>query len=180
MSSDYDYAILEAVYSASMIRQLQEFNLRYIDQDDLYYSNEVDGREMNSHITLLYGIREHRPNVPKIQQVLQNHPALNFVDWLGLTKFEAEDYDVLIIEVKSEVAETLHHDFCNLYPDNADSHPVYQPHTTLAYLKKGLADKYIKKYGTAFQEMQVPIKWIRFDYNGNPVNFFPATGDLHS
>lgn len=176
----YNYAVLKAVYPASLTRQIQEFVLNQIKDEDLYRDpkEEIHGREMKSHITLLYGIQEHRPNVPKIQQVIQNHPAMNFVEWLGLGKFESEDYDVLLIQIKSQAAQELFTDFNNIYPDNANSYPNYVPHTTLAYLKKGAADSYIQTYGEAFQDPQVAIKWIRFSYNENQTDFLPATGEV--
>lgn len=174
---EFDYSVLEAVYSAEISRQILEFVHEEISAEDVFESEEIKGKEDKPHITILYGIREQLPNVPKIQQVIQNHPSMSRVKWLGLAKFEAEQWDVLIIRVESPEGEELFHDFNNIYPDNANSYPDYEPHTTLAYVQKGKADKYIDKYGDIFVDDSVEINRIRFDFNGAATDFDPATAD---
>jgi 2'-5' RNA ligase len=177
---EFDYAVIEAIYPGEVTRDLLEFIQEEIDQEDVFESEEIKGKEDAPHITILYGIREQKPDVPKVGQVLQNHNALNRVKWLGLGKFEAEDHDVLIIEIESEEAAELFRDFNNIYPDNTNSYPDYKAHTTLAYVKKGKADPYIEKFGEAFADPSVAIQWIRFDFNGREVDFDPSTGEVKS
>lgn len=173
---EFDYSIVEAIYGADLNRQLLEFAQEKIKSEDL--NEDAGGRESIPHITILYGIRERRPPIYKIQQVIQNHDALNSVKWMGLSKFEAEDHDVLIVQVESPEAQELFRDFNNIFPDNVNSWPDYRPHTTLAYLKKGMADKYIQEFGEAFVDETVPIRWIRFAFNDQETDFWPTSGEL--
>ena len=88
------------------------------------------------------------------------------------------DLGVLVILIESEEAQELFTDLMALYPDNANSFPDYQPHTTLAYLKKGAADKYIEKFFDSFVDSPVPIKHIEFENNGDISVFDPNTAQV--
>lgn len=173
---EFEFSIVEAVYGGDLTRQILEFVEEKIKPEDV--AEQAGGKELKPHITILYGIKERKPPIPKLQQVIQNHPALNSVKWLGLSKFEAQDHDVLIIQVESEEAQQLFKDMNNIFPDNVNSWPDFKPHTTLAYMKKGKADKYIQEFGEAFVDETVPIKWIRFAFNDQITDFWPSSGEL--
>lgn len=176
-AAEYDYAIVEAIYRADLNRQILEFIHEKIEPEDVSQGPEGTGKEAKPHITILYGIKEHTPDTQKIQQVIQNHPAMNSVRWVGLDKFESSAYDVLIIKIDSPAGQELFKDFNNIYPDSMNSYPEYIPHTTLAYLKKGTADKYIEEFSQAFVDGSVPIQWIRFSFNDDNTDFHPASGE---
>lgn len=173
---EFDYSIIQAIYPGEVTGDILDFVHQYIEDKDVYKDEDIPGKENKPHITILYGIKEQKPNIEKITQVLQNHPAMATVDWVGLGKFEAATHDVLFIAIESDEAAELFRDFNQLYPDNANSHPNYKPHTTLAYLQKGMADKYIEQFGSAFVEQGVKIQWIRFAYNDNLQDFCPVEG----
>lgn len=172
----FDYSIIEAIYPGEITRDLLGFVQDEIADEDVYIDKGIKGKEDTPHITILYGIKEQKPNIEKITQVIKNHPRAATVNWLGLGKFEAPNHDVLLIKIQSEDLAELFRDFNQLYPDNANSYPNYIPHTTLAYLKKGMADKYIETFNSAFVEEGVELQWIRFDHNGNFLDFCPIEG----
>lgn len=176
----YSYSTTQAIYDAEVTRDLLDFIHEQIDQDDVYESEEegIKGKERKPHITLLYGIKEQTPNILKLEQLIQNHPAMNHVGWLGLGKFEAKTHDVLIIEIDSPEAHELFADLMQLYPDNANSFPDYHPHTCLAYMQKGKADKYIEKFGDAFVDPEVPIHHLEFEFNGEITEFDPNSAQV--
>jgi 2'-5' RNA ligase len=177
---EYEFSTTQAVYDGATTRDLLGFIHNTIQDEDVYVdeSDGIKGRERKPHLTLLYGIKQCKPDIPKLEQLIQNHPALNHVEWLGLSKFEAEKNDVLVILIESEEAQELFSDLMALYPDNANSFPDYQPHTTLAYLKKGMADKYIEKYFDSFVDGPVPIKHLEFENNGDIAVFDPNSAQL--
>lgn len=173
----YEYATTQAVYDGETTRDLLDFIHDKIDPEDVYESEAegIKGKERKPHITLLYGIKERKPNVLKLEQLIQNHPAMTTVGWAGLGKFEAEKYDVLFIEIDSPEAHELFADLTQFYPDNANKFPQYHPHTCLAYMQKGKADKYIEEYSEAFVDPAVPIHHLEFEFNGEITEFDPAT-----
>jgi hypothetical protein len=177
---EYEFSTTQAVYDGATTRDLLDFIHNTIQDEDVYVdeTDGIKGKERKPHITLLYGIRERKPDIPKLEQLIQNHPALNHVNWIGLSKFESVKHDVLVILIESEEAQELFTDLMAMYPDNANSFPDYQPHTTLAYLKKGMADKYIEKFFDSFVDSPVPIKHLEFENNGDIVVFDPNSAQM--
>jgi 2'-5' RNA ligase len=111
--------------------------------DSMLYTNPDDptfGREEEPHITVLYGLHssDHRP----VEKVLHNERTGEVV--LGrMSLFTSNDkFDVLKIEVESEMLHKLHKTLSNNLPAT-DAYPSYIPHVTIAYVKKGKADKFV-------------------------------------
>lgn len=94
-----------------------------------------DGREDESHVTLRWGL--HQDNADDIRQVVSAHPAFKIK--LGkVSHFPDSGHgDVVKAEVHSPELHALHHKIGRATP-HTDTHPDYNPHVTVAYLRKGL------------------------------------------
>lgn len=97
-----------------------------------------DGRENDPHITVKYGI---------------HNPAGDVVEEMGgwkafevkigeVSLFKNPEYDVVKFDVQSDALTALNRQACDSL-DCTDSHPVYHPHLTIAYLKPGEGEKYV-------------------------------------
>lgn len=129
-----DYTLPEA------IQQIQQ----QIDAEDLYINNDPEssisyGLELSPHLTLAPCLRNNTKldNVKKFLQPLENYR----LELTGLTVFENRQFDVLVCNVKrcnplfetnSEISE--HYKLKNQFKFN--------PHVTVAYLKKDKGKKY--------------------------------------
>jgi len=114
--------------------------LSSIDRHDVYSGDDgTYGIETHPHVTILYGLHEevHEDLVCRICQAVDGPIEIELKD---LSVFENEDYDVLKFDVESDVLRNLNKAFQGL-PHTTD-YPDYSPHLTVAYLKKGTADKY--------------------------------------
>ena len=98
------------------------------------------GRELESHITILYGL--HTKDYKDIVKLIGSEVKEISVVLGETSLFEAKDtnYEVLKISVVSKTLNGLHNIFSTL--PNEDKHPEYQPHLTIAYLKKGAGKRY--------------------------------------
>jgi len=110
--------------------------------DDILHNDGKDtkGREDEIHATLLYGLTDDNPEgVQKIASSMEP-----FAIRLGLvTAFmDKPDYDVLKIAVESPQLIKLHYALRNNLK-NSNKFPTYDPHITIAYLKKGAAMPYL-------------------------------------
>jgi len=118
-----------------------------IDKDDLYeVEGEKYGIQTNPHLTLLYGLK---PNITKeqIEQVLEKtidgEKIEIEIENIGL--FENENFDVVKFNIKkTEQLQRLFDSLSEL--PNENTFPDYNPHMTIAYVKKGLGKKYTKPY----------------------------------
>lgn len=110
------------------------WNKENIQNKDLYHSDHGGhGRETTPHITILYGI--HSQNDTEIKKLLKN--IHSFEIKIGkISKFtNNKDFDVVKFEIHSEKLHELHKKL-KLNINNTQSHKEYNPHLTLAYVKK--------------------------------------------
>lgn len=111
-----------------------------IPEDELYTEPEKSyGREDEPHVTVLYGLKTE--NSKEVEDLVKNYGDVKIK--LGKTSlFENDKYDVLKVDVESKDLSKLN----KILRDNTDyenDYPDYQPHITIAYLKKGEGKKYV-------------------------------------
>lgn len=166
-SGSYDYSTVQLVYPENVNKEILDF-IDQVDPEDVYTDSEIKGKEDYPHVTCLYGIKDKGPDKFNPEGL-----EVRSVNWLGLSQFASDTnpYDVLIIKVeKSQELQDLF-DYCNeTYPDNANSFPDYVPHTTIAYVKKGKASKYIDKFKDKFKGNK-DIDAIEFAFNDRRFKF---------
>ncbi len=133
-----------------------------------------DGRETQPHVTVKYGL--HTNDVEAVRKVLANEPPIEVT--LGKTSlFDAKetksDYDVVKADVDSPDLHRLNKKIADAI-EHTDTHPTYQPHATLAYVKAGRGKKYAGN--DALVGTKVRIDKITFsDRNGNQIDV-PLSG----
>lgn len=126
-------------YNKSDWKQLQDL----IDEEDLYNPKDETGfgREIDPHITILYGLHDNIQDSDIKKEIdLLKEPKLK----LGkVSSFSNDKFDVLKFDVESKDLHAANKKFCE-FPFTSNF-PKYHPHCTIAYVKKGMADKYIAK-----------------------------------
>lgn len=147
-----------------------------IPERELYIEKEEEGEiihgkgwqygvEDSPHITVLWGI--HTKDARKVKKILQDHKG-GIVKLGQVGMFKADDYDVLKVNI---ISHSLHRLNGALKEGvkYSSTHPKYQPHITLAYLKCGNGEKYIKD--RRFQNLQFDFNEVIFeDYNDKITN----------
>ncbi len=118
-----------------------------INKDDLYeVEGENYGISKNPHLTLLYGIK---PNITKeqIEEVLTKtiDGSKIIIEIENIDTFENDNFDVVKFNIKKTEQLQRIFDALSELP-NENTYPDYKPHMTIAYVKKGLGEKYKKKY----------------------------------
>jgi len=115
------------------------------------------GVEDEPHITLLWGI--HTKNVEKVTTALEGQKG-GVVKLGKIGMFENEEYDVLKVDIISYSLRRLNGELkANL--KHASTHSEYNPHITLAYLKCGNAEKYIKD--KRFENLKFEFEEVIFE-----------------
>ena len=134
------------------------FNVENIDLDrHIQPINREDIIELQSwpHVTLFYPL--HNTNdLDPIKDSLFS-PEVKLV---SIFNFELDDKDVLMISVESEDLHSMH----NIIESHVD-HPEktfkdYNPHITIAELKKGTSKKYVRRLGPEEQLTFKPIELL--------------------
>lgn len=142
-SASYDYGCVMVEVPVSNWNEITSI----INKDDLYeVEGENYGIQDNPHLTLLYGLKS---NITKeqVEQVLQKaidgDKIIIEIENIGL--FENDNFDVVKFNIKkTEQLQKLFDSLSEL--PNENTFPDYNPHMTIAYVKKGLGKKYTKTY----------------------------------
>lgn len=114
---------------------------KQIKEEELYIEGDEYGLEKEPHVTLV-------PCLDNDVKVDDLKPLVNDLHTYkamitDVSKFECEDYDVL----KCNISSMVMNDTNNRITKKFETHTEfdYHPHMTIAYMKKGAADKYLQK-----------------------------------
>jgi 2'-5' RNA ligase len=129
----YDYGCAMAYFNSPKIAEIQS----KIDPADL----EGKGIEDEHHVTLLYGLHSDEIADDDVMRVCNETPYAP-IRLHNISLFQNPEFDVLkfdadcptLVEVNRKLTKMPH----------TTNFPDYHPHATIAYLKPGAGEKYIK------------------------------------
>lgn len=135
-----------------------------VDENDLYTEEEGHGLELEPHCTVLYGFHDDDFDMNKCIQMCVPCEDLK-VGSNGISLFKNEKYDVLKYDIESEDLNKLNSAFVKNFK-HTNKFPEYHAHCTIAYLKPGTGEKYVKKVKRDF----IPVSF-KYSY-GNRDSVF--------
>ena len=122
----------------------------FIDDRELYYARDekrfwIDGRVKDSHVTLKYGLlktvkREH------VDKVLEGLALPKMLMGDELVKFDSpyadEPYECIVMKIGKDTRNNYSRQMLSLnerlnFLPHVNTFPDYNPHVTLAYVRKG-------------------------------------------
>lgn len=135
----HDYSSTQLNLPPDLAAQVLAFGQQIPDEELLNGgSGEGKGREPVVHCTLRYGL--HTQDASQVAATLRGHHPAMFT--LGpVAAFQGDDKDVLFVEAHGPSLHTLNASLGTL--EHTDTHADYNPHVTVAYLKPGMAKKYV-------------------------------------
>ncbi len=141
----YDYGCVMLFYDIPVWNHITDM----IDHDDLYEpdSNKY-GVETEPHITLLYGL--HSDDIED-NELLDNLLGMGIpeITMSNITLFNNKEFDVVKFDVEGDGLHNMNKFLVDNYPYTSD-YPDYHPHSTIAYVKPGLGEKYVKNFSKPF------------------------------
>ena len=149
-------------YDKSEWKKLQDM----IEEDDLSTS-DGDNREDNPHVTILYGLHKEVKD-SEIKEKVDNITKLN-IKLDKISCFDGDDFDVLKFEIISDEIRGLNKDFGKL--PHTNTFDTYQPHCTIAFLKKGLGKKYMDKLNGKIDIEVTPDKIVYSKIDGSEKDY---------
>jgi len=141
MKGSYSYSSTQANFPLNFARELIKWGNDNIPNNEIYEDPQDDsyGREDDIHCTVLYGLHEEEPI--KTRQILKKFKP--FEVFLGkLSIFNADNYDVIKIDVHGEMLHKMHYTL-DKNIKNENSWPDYKPHVTIGYVQPGIGKKYV-------------------------------------
>lgn len=134
--SDHEYSTTHIELPSDIAGRIKSI-ADSIPDDDL----AEDGREKNPHITVKYGLTSDSPK--DVEDATNGVGGVDFeLGNLGVFPAdEQRDSDVLFVSVDSQDLKNLNKKIADSVP-HVDTHKEYNPHATVAYLKRGVGSKY--------------------------------------
>lgn len=161
---DDKYAFLMVYFNMpEFIKDLQD----EIPEGELYTEENNDdyGFEKETHVTLVPCL----DNDIDLEKLKENLLPLNKYEVMltDISMFPNEKFDVLKCSAQSDLLKSTNKKIIEKYPSHSE-YSEYNPHVTIAYLKKGLADKYVKDMLSPLHILK-PKKfvWSYYDENGD-------------
>ncbi len=162
----YEYGCVMLYFGFDKIKDLHS----KIEESDLYTEEEdrTYGLEDEPHCTLLYGLHEE-VTIDDIKEIVRQfqydklklHNASLFENQYDVLKF-----DVGYTEEGNNFLHACNDSLCKL--PHTNSYPDYHPHMTIAYIKKGLGQKYVDMFKGV--EYQVSPEYIVYSQpNGEKI-----------
>lgn len=115
--------------------------LKMIKPEDLYTEEEGYGLEKEPHATILYGL--HKEVTAQDVFKLITKPVSITIKKISIFENANKPYDVVKFELESQDLQVLN-SRTKKFPFTND-YPEYNPHCTIAYVKKGTGKNYIKE-----------------------------------
>lgn len=132
----YDFSSCHVDVPSPLADEIIDWGRSQVHDDDLYitYQDLPCGREDEIHVTILYGI--HGDSGDQVRSLIEHTGPVTIK--LGKVSVFTNPlkYDVVMIDAESDDLIQL-----NLLLQQevrfTNKHPVYNPHVTIAYVKKG-------------------------------------------
>lgn len=114
-----------------------------IKENEIYQKDNEYGYEKESHVTLVPCL-DNNVDLEKLKTYLDDISNYKIV-LTDLSKFECDEYDVLKCNVASMKLNETNNKIKKDFETFSEYKNNYKPHLTVAYMQKGMADKYLKK-----------------------------------
>lgn len=160
----YESTYLIAYPPEFLVDSIISWGYDHIPCENLF-TDPVDptfGRETNVHITILANIEE--TNQEKIKNSIASEPKIKCC--LGKINLFVNNskYDVIQIEVLGNQINQLNKNLSQSIK-SVSKFPLYIPHITIAYVKKGCGDQFL--HNTYFKGQEFFIEDLVLSYNMN-------------
>lgn len=150
----YDSFYLIAYPPENLVDSIISWGYDHIPCDNLFedINDPSFGREKNIHLTILSNLEE--TSADKLKTAINNEPTTCCV--LGEIKLFKNNskYDVVLVEVLNKEVKDLHKNISQSIK-SSNKFPVYLPHITIAYVKKGLGDQFLNDKYFVGQEFKI-------------------------
>lgn len=176
-TDQFDYGSTQLDLTGQAAEDVTEF-AKSLPESDLYkdptanYDAQRTGRETDPHITVLYGL--NTTNEAEVRGLVQSAKPIE-VELGEVSQFDTnEDYDVLKVDVVSDELAALNAKLDKVLETPGKTFDEYQPHVTIAYVKKGMGQKYVGD--TRFKGQKITLDNLTFSTkDGKRINI-PLAG----
>lgn len=143
--------------------ELKEIH-KMINPEDIYDDSDDDsfGLEKHPHVTLLFGLHDDENEDEDVLDIAER--PIGTIILKNASLFKSEKYDVLKFDADNKVLHEINEDLERTFEFTSTF--KYHPHSTIAYIKKGEAEKYVDQLKDKEYEV-IPTKIVYSKPNGD-------------
>lgn len=158
-AGEHSYGCLMGIFPSKTSQQIKTFAKNMIPESAVFVDEDTKGMETDIHVTVKYGI--HTKDAKDVQKAVEGFGKFT-IKLTMISKFtpDDEEYDVLKIGVESLRLRELNA-LVSRKLENTDKHPIYNPHVTLAYVKKGTCQDLVGS--KEFNGMELTFEDLEFN-----------------
>lgn len=157
LKNAFDFSSVQFNFPDEVAEEIRTWSLKNIPDNLL----ATDGRESEIHVTIKYGI--HIIDFTEVRNFFINEKAIK-ITLDKITTFEADDYDVIKIDIISPDLHRLNRIISNNF-EVTNTYPTYIPHCTVCYIKKSCGISFEKR--TDFEGRKVILDTVLFSGKDN-------------
>lgn len=130
----HEYSCVMTVLNKEMVSEILKWSKENVKEESVFKEDDK-GREDDPHVTLLYGL--HTNDIKDVSSVLSKFKPFE-IKFGKITKFDNPNYDVLKFDMTGSKLHEINKELKKL--PHTSSFPIYHPHCTISYVKKGSCD----------------------------------------
>jgi 2'-5' RNA ligase len=138
----YDFSSCHVDVPPTLADEIIEWGRAHVTDEDIFVTqaDPTFGREDEIHVTILYGMHCEYPDL--VRSLLEKTGPIQVT--LGKVDIftNPPKFDVVMIDVYSEDLRHLHETLCDKVR-HTSKHTIYNPHVTIAYVKKNRGWPYV-------------------------------------
>jgi len=161
----YDFSCVQINIGDDLSKGIIEWGKKTVRDQDLFIVEKEPhkfGRENEIHVTVLYGIHDHNPDL--VKEILKEFGYVRFKLGKTCCFIKRKKYDVVVLDVESEDLIKMNK-LLTANVKHTNQYGSYKPHLTIAYLKKGKCWNYCNI-----------TKWENIEFNSNNLIFSSKNG----
>ena len=163
----YDFSSTQCNMPPNLSNEIYQWGKDNITDDEIAPTEKRQPLD-DIHVTLKYGI--HTIDFTAARDLIQTIGPID-IELGPITKFNSNpEFDVIKIDVESADLHRLN----KILSDSmkvTDTYPVYQPHITIAYVKKGTCGHLVGRED--FSKRKVTLDGVTFSGKDNRKTFMP-------
>ena len=129
----YEYGCAMLYFNVKNWEEITSF----IEKEDI----GEDGLEDEPHLTLLFGLHKDEVSIDDVKKAFEGYTSID-IELESVDLFENDKFDVVKFKVKKTKELLDINEKLSILPHTTDF-PDYNPHITIAYVKKGKGKKYV-------------------------------------
>lgn len=176
MAAEHSFSTVQLALDDAAVSVVRRAAATLIQPEDVHTD---EGLEPYPHVTVLYGLetQDVADIIPIVHGLAVTESMEAIIQGLEIFSPDGKDYDVVVHRIACPGACQLHESLAETLP-HATTHPVYKPHMTLGYVRRGAGGQYASLQ-TGLEGMVLTFPACEFNTSDDICTTIPFVQAMH-